>query len=448
VYFPLKLPKSLYSRTMVLVGLGIFFLQLITFIIFFKQMVMPNVETRVNYFVDALERIRENPSLLRLAGEFDGTEKENEFTGFILGASDLKIRPAEWRIPFWHFVDDEIEKRFGDPVTMWATDDDPYGHDHDHYWVDLPVIWGGYKTDQTVRIGFSQERKGCLNPSVLVLVFVSVVMLSMVLVYFLTRWLVLPINKLRGAVGEMAMGSYPKPLPEKGPAEFSSLVHRFNWMVKSVQNLTENRSTMLVGISHDLKTPLARMRLSIEMLSREQSPELVEGIIDDLDVMDLMISDAMEFARGGKQGKLEIVDLNKVISEVVERKIRGGMHVEWQVSNEQCNREIDSSALHRILSNYLDNGDRYGDGKSLEVRLDCSSEHTVIRVLDRGRGIPEKDMDKVFRPFYRVDESRSDKNGGSGLGLAIVKNLADVNGWKVALKNRLHGGVEADLWIS
>ncbi|MBC8519216.1 MAG: HAMP domain-containing protein [Gammaproteobacteria bacterium] len=433
---------------MILVGLGIFFLQLITFIIFFKQMVMPNVETRVNHFVDALEKIRENPSLLRLAGEFDGTERENEFTGFILGSPDLKIRPAEWRIPFWHFVDDEIEERFGVPITMWESDHDPYGHDHGHYWVDLPVVWGKHKTGKSIRIGFSQERKGCLNPSVLLLVFLAVFFLSMVLVYYLTRWLLMPINKLRGAVGEMAMGSYPKPLPEKGPAEFSSLVQRFNWMVKSVQNLTENRSTMLVGISHDLKTPLARMRLSIEMLSREQSPELVEGIIDDLDVMDQMISEAMEFARGGKQGKLELTDLNRAITEVVDRKVRGGMRVGWRADSGQCKKEIDLSALHRILSNYLDNGYRYGDGESLEVRLDCSPEHTIIRVLNRGMGIPEKDLKNIFQPFYRVDESRSDKSGGSGLGLAIVKNLADVNGWKVALNNRTAGGIEASLQIT
>lgn len=407
---------------------------------------MPNVETRVNHFVDALEKIRDNPSLLRLAGEFDGAENENEFTGFIIGSDDLEVRAAKWRIPFWYFVDDEIEQRFGSPIVMLESDNDPYGHDHDHYWVDLPIVWGGHKTGKTVRVGFSQDRKGCLNPSVLLLVFVSVLLISMVLVYYLARWLVMPIDELRGAVGEMAMGSYPKPLPEKGPAEFSSLVSRFNWMIKNIQNLTENRSTMLVGISHDLKTPLARMRLSIEMLSREQSPELVEGIIEDLDLMDQMISEAIEFARGSKQGKLELIDLNKAITEVVERKVRGGMNVEWKAGGEQCKKEIDLSALHRILSNYLDNGDRYGDGGGLEVRLDCSPENAVIRILDRGRGIPEKDIEKVFRPFYRVDVSRSDMSG-SGLGLAIVKNLADINGWKVGVKNRPDGGLEASLRI-
>jgi two-component system osmolarity sensor histidine kinase EnvZ len=268
----------------------------------------------------------------------------------------------------------------------------------------------------------------------------------MVSVYFLSRWLVRPIDELRTAVGEMGMGEYPKPLPEKGPAEFTSLVHMFNWMVKSVQSITENRSTLLAGISHDLKTPLARMRLSVEMLSKEQDRELIEGVVDDLDVMDGMISEVLEYARGGRKGKREAVDINQVITSVVDRKQRGGANIAWAPS-EPCVQPLDITALHRVLSNLIDNGNRYSGGQLINVSLQCGSDEVRIEIEDRGEGVPQEALEKVFQPFYRLEQSRSQDSGGNGLGLAIVKSLSSVNGWRVSLHNRESGGTLARVQI-
>lgn len=424
----LKLPDSIYSRTMLLVGLVTFLLQLTTFFIFFNQMVLPSVRIQVGEFVDQLQRVAADPRLLR------------EDREFISPPVRMELQPAIWRIPFWHFVEEELGQRIGEPVPIREEKGVQLGGGY--YWIDLTQADG-----KPVRVGFSAERKGCLNPPVLLMVLFLVVSVSVISVYFLSRWLVRPIEELRTAVGELGMGEYPELLPQKGPAEFTSLIHLFNWMVKSVRSLTENRSTLLAGISHDLKTPLARMRLSAEMLSSEKDRDLVNGMVEDLDVMDRMISESLAFARGERQGEVEEIDLVQFISGLVERRLRGGVDLIWHAPPTPCIQPVDSTALLRILSNYLDNGvqygAQYGAGEAVEVRLFCETEVVRIEVLDRGEGVPESELDKVFRPFYRMDSSRSQSGGGNGLGLAIVHNLALSCGWRVSLQNRPEGGVVA-----
>lgn len=433
-----RLPRSIYSRTMLLVGLVTFLLQVMTFAIFFNQMVMPNVRTQVGLFVDQLELVTRQPQ--RMGQIQQGAGRESA-PALIEGDRNRSLQEVEWKIPFWNFVEEELELRFGKPLPVTEYQD---GTMQGYYWVDLPAEG----EDSSVRIGFSSQREGCLNPPILLLVLFLVISVSVTSVYLLSRWLVQPIEELRMAVGEMGMGGHPKPLPEKGPAEFSSLVQLFNWMVKSVQEMIENRSTLLAGISHDLKTPLARMRLSAEMLSRERDRDLVEGIVEDLDVMDGMISDALEYARGESPGQQQEVELGALITSVVERKQRGGEKIFWEQPAEPCRAEIDPSALQRILSNYLENGARYGDGSPIEVRLQCGKEQqTRIEVINQGEWIPESELERVFEPFFRVDGSRSEQGGGNGLGLAIVKNLATINGWQVSLKNHPQGGVMASVEI-
>ncbi|MBT3197731.1 MAG: HAMP domain-containing protein, partial [Gammaproteobacteria bacterium] len=433
-FFP-KLPKSIYSRTMLLVGTVTFVLQIFTFTIFFRQMVLPNVYTQVEHFVDALETISRYPKRLQSSHFMVVPPQGRAIGDFMLATVDLQLQPTGWRIPFWYFVEDELEKRFGEKVPL--RQELGVAPRQGRYWVDIPLS----AEEGTLRVGFPAVRKGCLNLPVLLLVLLSVVTFSMVAVYFLSRWLVKPMEELQMAVGEMGRGGYPEPLPEKGPSEFSFLIQRFNWMVKSVQGLTENRSTLLAGISHDLKTPLARMRLSMELLSGDQDRDLVEGVIEDLDVMDSLISQALAFARGESPGEQEEVDINGLISTIVDRKRRGGVDIIWQPALEPCLRTIDPSALTRILSNYLDNSHRYGEGESIIVGLRCIADGAEIEVVDHGEGVAEEQLERLFQPFYRVDASRSEERGGSGLGLAIVKNLATINGWQVSLENHSQGGM-------
>jgi two-component system osmolarity sensor histidine kinase EnvZ len=130
----------------------------------------------------------------------------------------------------------------------------------------------------------------------------------------------------------------------------------------------------------------------------------------------------------------------------VDNTIAEGATVQWRPVR-QCTVKIGQMALRRIVTNLLSNAVRYGEGKEIELVCECGGIVTVIRVLDRGPGIPAHEVENVFRPFYRLESSRSITTGGSGLGLAIAKQLAEVNGWKIELLPRTGGGTEARLHI-
>ncbi|MBT3348366.1 MAG: HAMP domain-containing protein [Thiotrichales bacterium] len=453
-----KLPKSIYSRTLLLVGIVMVVLQILTLTILFKQVILPSIDIQVNNFADALVATTKRPSLMQSVDDFIGIEEENETAGFIKGDIELSSRAVEWKIPFWYFLENELSRRFSQPVRVLQLESGSmeHKHKHKHYWVDLPEHYG----NSTIRIGFSANRQGCLNPITLITVLLLVLLSTSIAVYLLARWLVKPILELKSAVGELGMGMYPEQIPEYGPQELRSLIENFNWMVINIRKLTENRSTLLAGISHDLKTPLARMRLSIEILATEPDPELINGMVEDIEVMDRMIRESLAYAQGEKQSATEKVELNSLITTVVERKKRDGRNISWKnkstlatvksievVRNIAVVRNIDRVALERILSNYLDNSERYADGKGVEVELHSSSNSVEIKVLDRGPGVPTEDIDNLFSPFFRVDSSRSKKSGGSGLGLAVVHNLAAVNGWSVDIENREGGGAVASVVI-
>ena len=156
--------------------------------------------------------------------------------------------------------------------------------------------------------------------------------------------------------------------------------------------------------------------------------------------MNTLIAGYLDLARSFKVEEPEKVELAQALREIASRT--GGVRVEAQ----PCTVRIGRQALARILSNLLENARRYGGGE-IGLRLVRDKNWVRIQVLDKGPGIPEEELDKVFRPFYRLDVSRAKTTGGTGLGLAIVKQLAEANGWKIRLRNRPQGGLEAELEI-
>jgi two-component system, OmpR family, osmolarity sensor histidine kinase EnvZ len=217
-------------------------------------------------------------------------------------------------------------------------------------------------------------------------------------------------------------------------------------MALQVQSLLANRTTLLAGISHDLRTPLARMRLALEMLPENANPKLVARLRNDVEEMNRLIGEFISFSRGLEKEATQLTDLNLLLRELAENAANEGHEVRV-LPHAQCIRPVGPMALRRILSNLAGNAVRYGAGKAVEMECECAEGASVIRVLDRGPGIPAAEVENVFRPFYRLESSRSVATGGSGLGLAIARQLAEVNGWQIALLPRQGGGTEARLTI-
>ncbi|MGQ0578040.1 MAG: ATP-binding protein [Betaproteobacteria bacterium] len=250
-----------------------------------------------------------------------------------------------------------------------------------------------------------------------------------------------PLRALAAAAEQIGAGKTPAPLDEKGPTEIRTLSHAFNQMTSDLKKLDDDRAVLLAGISHDLRTPLSRLRLGIEMLRESGDHGLKDGMIQDIGDMDTIINQFLDFAReGGNEPSRSGEDLNQIVSSVCERFSRMGKAVNTNLGTLPP-LTLKPTATQRMVTNLVDNALRHGGGK-VEVRTECIDEHALVRVLDRGPGIPESEVCRLMQPFTRLEAARSGGNG-SGLGLAIVERAARMNGGSVKLLQREGGGLEA-----
>lgn len=338
-------------------------------------------------------------------------------------------------IPYLSLLEQALEARTGmetrTKVTEW---------EKTWFWVEIS------SGENLISIGFPQDRLGLQSPLALLLIMAATIILALLTAIVLARRITLPLQRLAVAVKHVGMGNTPASLAEDGVEELAELAHGFNHMAQQVQALLTNRTTLLAGISHDLRTPLARMRLAVEMLPDDADPKIISRLKNDVEEMNRLIGEFLAFSRGLEKEVPQNIDLNILLRELVNNVVAEEGTIKWQPQAE-CVRPVGQMALRRILNNLLSNAIRYGAGKDVELECECGEIDSVIRVLDSGPGIPPEEVDNVFRPFYRLESSRSTVTGGSGLGLAIAKQLADVNGWKIELLPRTSGGTEARLTI-
>jgi two-component system osmolarity sensor histidine kinase EnvZ len=210
-----------------------------------------------------------------------------------------------------------------------------------------------------------------------------------------------------------------------------SLARSFNTMAREISALLSNRTTLLAGISHDLRTPLTRMRLALALLPENVDPKLIARFERNLEVMDGLIGDALRFARGTQEPAQE-VELAPFVRDVL-----AGLEQPIPLTVEHTDGlrlPIAPGALQRVLANVVGNGLQHAE--AVRVHLDGRQIH----VIDAGPGIPPEAREAVFQPFFRLDSSRNVSTGGSGLGLAIVRQLCQAQGWRVAIQDAPGGG--------
>ena len=235
------------------------------------------------------------------------------------------------------------------------------------------------------------------------------------------------------------------PLPESGPSELVTLAKSFNTMATEIAALMSSRTTLLAGISHDLRTPLARMRLALELLPESVDRKLIERFERNLTVMDELIGDALRVARGSGE-EPHRVELHGYLNDIVPG-IDDHVVVQWH-GPPTAQRMVAVGSLRRVLQNLLANARQHGAGvPTLIVRASDKTDAIEMRIIDRGQGIPEHLRRAVFQPFFRLDPSRSSATGGSGLGLAIVQQLCKAQGWTIEIGEPSGGGTEVILTI-
>ncbi len=355
--------------------------------------------------------------------------------GVRLAAPDAPPEDFTRLLPYYHFLESALERRTGQPAELRRSLD---AAGKEWLWASVPTARGA------VLVGFSSARIGVYPPVALALILVVGTAATLLTSAWLARRLTASLRRLSAAACEVGSGDHPAALPEGGPEEVDNCVRSFNRMVSQVQELLAGRTTLLAGISHDLRTPLARLRLGLGMLSETHDPALATQLMRDVDAMNELISRCLELGRGFEEPQQDI-DAGGLLLEVVEAARRAGHAVEYRAAEPWTGR-LRPLALRRVVANLLDNALRYGEGRPVTVEVDPGPGQ--VRILDRGPGIPEAEREAVFRPFHRLEPSRSARTGGSGLGLAIVRQLAQANGWRVSLEAREGGGTAAVLQLS
>jgi signal transduction histidine kinase len=254
------------------------------------------------------------------------------------------------------------------------------------------------------------------------------------------RWVVRPLADLRRAADALGKDIHRPPLPETGPVEVAETAGAFNRMQRRISRFVEDRARMLAAVSHDLKTPITRLRLRADLLDDE---ELGEKIRRDLDEMQAMVEETLDFMRGTDSHEAtHPIDLMALLESLIEDAGESGQGVRLEGSIERpySGRPL---ALKRCIGNLLNNALRYGG--EVEISAQDSAQSVTLRIADRGPGIPAEAIDKVFEPFFRLDGSRGRDSGGTGLGLGIARNIARAHGGDLVLMNRPEGGLVAEL---
>lgn len=245
-----------------------------------------------------------------------------------------------------------------------------------------------------------------------------------------------PLRALADSARELARGGHPEPLPEVGASEIALVNHSFNWMTKAFRAQDEDRALILAGISHDLRTPITRLQLEIELAGLE--PSTREAMLQDLDQMNRIVGKFLDYARAGTEPTASVVvDTVPMLEDLAQRLQQRGALVTMNLPP-TARVVCDQNDLWRTLDNVAENAIRYGQSPSdgqVHVHLRCmdKQDHVVISVADRGLGVPPDALATIAQPFVRGDKSRR-SDGGSGLGLAIVKRLIERHGGKLVLR--------------
>ncbi len=250
------------------------------------------------------------------------------------------------------------------------------------------------------------------------------------------------LRALAGAARRIGRGETPAPLAESGPRELATVSAAFNRMARDLEALERERAMVLAGISHDVRTPLSRLRLALEMSGADATA--AQGMSADIDEMDQVIGQFLEFARGENEAKT-VDDLTALLAEVGEHYAKLGKAVKVNAA-QLAPFAFARMALRRAVGNLVDNALRYA-GEPVEVAARSEGANVIIEVLDRGPGIPAGEAERLKQPFTRLDPARSGR-GGAGLGLAIVERVARAHGGRLELVPRPGGGLAARLSVA
>lgn len=316
-------------------------------------------------------------------------------------------------------------------------------------WEGLPGFWVSFhiQADDLENAGefwFMLPAERVMRPHALEWMWWGAAALSLAMLgaYMIVSRLNRPLKALAMAARTVGRGEVPPHLSENGPTELAELAHAFNQMSHDLQELDTDRALILAGVSHDLRTPLARLRLGIEMCGASSAD--VDAMVSDIEDMDRIIGQFLAFAKEDDDEAMEVTDLGELATELAGVYARRGLPIRV-LATAKAAAQVRPQALRRAVTNLIENALRYA-GHTPEIIIGVMEGHPTIEVLDRGPGIPVTEIEKVKRPFTRLESARSNTKG-SGLGLAIVDRIVRGQHGEFRLLPREGGGLRAAILL-
>ena len=384
--------------------------------------------TIVNYTRASLIAAHEDRRLALLS-ELTGREGVRVYAADFM--EDIAPLPND---PFIHLIAQKIRERLGEETIITVNHYDipglwiSFNVELDDFWVVIPKI----QVDRP--FPWHWLWWGAL-----------IGLLSLLGAYLIASRINRPLNLLVYAAERLRNGEPAPRLPEDSVDELGEVSRTFNEMADSLVRLDSERTLLLAGVSHDIRTPLARLRIAVELLPEKECAQMRDGMIEDIADMDNIIHQFLDFVRGVEGESTKMMDINELLQALADRQARAGRDLKLKLSSTYF-IPLRPLAMQRLLDNLVNNAYAYSKGK-VEVESKITAENIVISVLDKGPGIPPEHAERLLRPFERLDTARNKNAGGSGLGLAICNRIAKLHRGSLALINRESGGLEARLTL-
>jgi two-component system osmolarity sensor histidine kinase EnvZ len=420
------LPRTLLWRSFLLISL----LMVISVAAWFQILRSYEREPRARQLAQMVASV---VNLTRAALVTAKAEKRRELLAELSEREGIRVYPAEPGDPmrvspdsaFVRLLHAEIRRKLGDETRFASGIGELRGFfisfriDGDEYWVMLPR--------ERIERQFPWQWLGWTALALL---------LALVGAWLIVSHINRPLKALANAAADIGRGKTPAPLPESGAVETQTLARSFNQMSQDLARLDEDRALILAGVSHDLRTPLSRLRLSTEMSASEDKAEMIA----DIEQMDSIIGQFLDFARTQGDEPLAPTDVAALARDAVEHQLRLGHAIEANIEPVP-QQPLRRMGIKRLISNLLDNALAYG-GPEVSIATRTNDGMLILEVQDRGPGIPSHETERLKQPFTRLEQARSG-SGGSGLGLAIVDRIARNHGGTLELLAREGGGLIA-----
>jgi two-component system osmolarity sensor histidine kinase EnvZ len=424
------LPRTLYGRSLLIIIMPLILLQVVSAWIFYDRhwdTITKRLSTSiVGDIAQVVELLGKNPS-----DELKKTVLDTASRNFSLQiewkeGARLPEDVPEGGSRIDHFLGTSLQARFQGPVRI---DDSSYRE---------RVIAEIQLEGAVISVTIPGKRLFSVTTYIFIMWMVGTSLVLFAVASIFMRNQVRPIQRLAEASDQFGKGrELEEDFRPEGALEVRRAAAAFNVMRRRIRRQIRQRTDMLSGVSHDLRTPITRMKLQLAMLPEDS--EMAE-LKDDIAEMERMIEGYLTFARGEGDEPTQNVDLGLIVEDIVSVWRRNGVKIDSHVEGTLM-AWLRPDAIKRGIENLVANASRYGG--QLWIRAGRRGEVIEITVDDDGPGIPESHREDVFRPFYRLDESRNPETGGTGLGLAIARDLLRSHGGDILLEDSPHGGLRA-----